>query len=52
MKSHSCEQKPFIIYVKLNGNMEKIATKAVIDVTGTWITLILHLLMGCGLIKS
>lgn len=36
MKSNSREHQPFILYVNLNGNMEKIEAKAVIDATGTW----------------
>ncbi|WP_077325026.1 NAD(P)-binding domain-containing protein [Virgibacillus siamensis] len=36
MKSNSREQQPFILYVNLNGNMEKIEVKAVIDAAGTW----------------
>lgn len=36
MKSKLRDQTPFVLYVKVNGAMEKIEAKAVIDASGTW----------------
>ncbi|ASK64128.1 flavoprotein [Virgibacillus phasianinus] len=36
MKSDARDQTPFVLYVKVNGAIEKLEAKAVIDASGTW----------------
>lgn len=36
MKDAFREKQPFVIYIRINGNIEKIEAQAVIDASGTW----------------
>lgn len=36
MKSQSREETPFVLYIKVNGKVETITAKSVIDTSGTW----------------